>query len=306
MGRMDTSLLRSILHTAQPLYLISGFLSYTLGLGIAYYLGTPLNWLIAFLGAAWVFVFQLGMHFLAAYFHPPRHLETPSRFQNEDDGENLPVPRLRRDRFLWAAFAAFAALTSLLLLLMQLLSSSSPALFVMGLSVLGAFFFAVPPYQWINRGYGELMLAIVIANFFPALAFLLQVGALHRLVAMSTFPLTLLFLALLLAYQLPDYLQDLRQGRRNLMVRLGWERGMVFHNVLILSAYLLIGVAIVFGMPLSIGLPTFFVLPLGLFQVWYMTRIAAGAKPNWRALTMTASLTFGLTAYLLAFAYWAP
>ncbi len=306
MGPMQPSLLRFILRAAQPLYLGSGFLAYALGLGIAYYLGTPLNWLIASLGASWVLVFQLGMHFLAAYFHPPRLKDGSDQNRLPRNANDLPVAGVRRDRFLWAAFAAFAAQTSLLLLLMRQVSSPGPALLVMGLSVLGAFLYAVPPYQWVNRGYGELVLAILIANIFPALAFLLQVGELHRLVAMSTFPLTLLFLALLLAFQLPDYLHDLRQGKHSLIIRLGWERGMVFHNVLILSAYLLIGVAIVFGMPLSVGLPSFFVLPLGLFQVWYMTRIAAGAKPHWRALTLTASLTFGLTTYLLAFAYWTP
>jgi len=187
---------------------------------------------------------------------------------------------------------------------MQSGAITGAVLIVMVLVVLGAFLYAVPPFQWVSAGYGELTLAIMVANFFPALAFLLQQDELHRLVTMSTFPLTLLYLALQIAVQLPDFLQDFAKGRQTILIRLGWERGMTFHNILILGGFLLIGIALFFGLPPAIALPTFFVLPLGLFQIWYMTRILAGAKPNWRALTYTAILIFGLTTYLLAFTYW--
>lgn len=79
---------------------------------------------------------------------------------------------------------------------------------------------------------------------------------------------------------------------------------MTLHNLLIFSNFILLGVALLYGMPLSIGLPPLLLFPLGFFQIWYMNRIAAGARPNWRLLTLTAVLLFGLTAYLIAFSYW--
>ena len=111
-------------------------------------------------------------------------------------------------------------------------------------------------------------------------------------------------LALALSYELADYAADLKHGRRTLMVRMGWQRAMLLHNGMILVAFLLLGLALSFGLPLFIGLPAFLPLPLGLLQVWQMRRISEGARPNWRALRLTAVVIFATTAYLLTFAFW--
>jgi len=65
-----------------------------------------------------------------------------------------------------------------------------------------------------------------------------------------------------------------------------------------------LGIAMLIGLPNDIALPTFLALPLGLFLIWYLTRIAAGAKPHWGALKITAILVYGLTVYLLSFSFW--
>jgi 1,4-dihydroxy-2-naphthoate octaprenyltransferase len=181
----------------------------------------------------------------------------------------------------------------------------NPALYiVMGLIFLGAFFYSIPPVRLVETGYGELTTSIVVASLVPALAFILQYGELHRLVTMSTFPLIALHLAMMLAFELPDYANDLKFEKLTLMVRIGWERGMTFHNILILAAYLLIGLAMLFGFPTPVALPALLSLPLGLFQIWYINRIAAGEKPNWNFLGVLAVLVFGVTTYLLAFSFW--
>jgi hypothetical protein len=35
-----------------------------------------------------------------------------------------------------------------------------------------------------------------------------------------------------------------------------------------------------------------------------MVRIGEGAKPNWNLLGLTALSTFGLTSYILTYAFW--
>jgi hypothetical protein len=62
--------------------------------------------------------------------------------------------------------------------------------------------------------------------------------------------------------------------------------------------------ALILGLPLSIGWPVIFVLPVGLFQIWMINRIADGAKPNWNLLILIALSTFGLTTYLLTYTFW--
>jgi len=175
---------------------------------------------------------------------------------------------------------------------------------LMGLSFLGAVFYSVPPIDLSTSGYGELVASILVANFVPFFAFLLQTGELHRLLVMTTFPLTALHLAMMLAYEFPDYASDFKYQKQTLLVRMGWERGMLMHNLLILVSFLVLGTAAILGLPLAIALPGFLSLPLGLFQIWMMNRIGDGAKPNWPALTFTAAALLGITVYLLMFAFW--
>ncbi|MDZ4159986.1 MAG: hypothetical protein U1B80_09365, partial [Anaerolineaceae bacterium] len=88
------------------------------------------------------------------------------------------------------------------------------------------------------------------------------------------------------------------------MVRLGWQRGMVTHNLLILTAYLLVGAAALAGLPWALTLPLLFTMPLGLFQVWSMVQIANGAAPRWRLLTFGAVAIVGMAVYLVTLSLW--
>jgi 1,4-dihydroxy-2-naphthoate octaprenyltransferase len=121
---------------------------------------------------------------------------------------------------------------------------------------------------------------------------------------MVAFPLTTLHIGMLLAMEFPDYASDIVQGKRPVIVRIGWQRGMLLHNILVLGSFVILGLALVFGLPLYIAWPVIFVLPIGLFQIWLMNRIADGARPNWNLLQLVAISTFGLAAYLLTFAFW--
>lgn len=299
---MNFRIARFIFRISHPIYLLCNVLLYALGAGIARYLGEPPGVGNYLLGQFWTLTLQLGGHYLAAFFLLPVNPRQPDRVLLPEDA-NGSSESIRKDVFLWAAYAALAATASITLLLIRA-KISAGALIVMGLIAFGAIFYALPPIRIVRLGYGDLTLALLMANFVPALAFLLQADGLHPMVALSTFPLTMLHLSMLLAVQFPNYLQDIKKLNNTFLVRLGWQRGMMLHNLLVLGAFVFLGAAVLSGLPSSVGLPAFLVFPLGLFQVWYMTRINAGARPIWRLLNLNAIFTFGLTAYLLTFGFW--
>lgn len=289
---------------SRPLLLMGGVLLYTLGAGVARYLGTLINWDSFLLGLAWILLVQLGMIYLNEYFG--------ERIALLDDGQGALTGGLGvygrgdipRGVLLVAAFTAYAVAASLTVLLIQMPGFTQSTFVFMLVIFLSSFLMVVPPVRLVDTGYGEIVSAILLSNLVPAAAFLFQTGSLHRLLAMVTFPLTFLQLAMLLSYELPHYASDLKFDRQTLLARVGWEAGMRLHNISLLLAYLILGLAALFGLPLSIGVPAFLTFPLALFQVWYMNRIASGGKPNWRALLFVASAIYVLTAYLTAFALW--
>jgi len=301
---MPFNAIRLFIKLSRPFFLLGAVLVYALGVGIARYLGATIDWGLYFLGQAWVTTMQLATHYFNEYFDSPADAANKHRTLFSGGSGVLGDDGLPREIAIWAGIAALTAATSFTVMMMRAVDLNPVLLFVMILIFLGAFFYSVPPVRLVETGYGELTTSIVVGSLVPALAFILQYGEFHRLVAMCTFPLIALHFAMMLAFELPDYAVDLKFKKLTLMVRLGWERGMMLHNLLILIAYLLIGFAMVFGFPLPVALPALLSLPLGIFQVWYMTRIGAGAKPNWTLLGWLAVLVFGVTTYLLTFSFW--
>jgi len=288
---------------SRPLFLLGTVLIYALGAGVADYLGRRIDWVVYLVGQLWVIALFLGAVYLHEYYRAVSEASKPY-LDPLPGGDGKIGSGQAPLTMLVATAVSLTAVATLSVWMLRELRLSPAAWLVMVLACLGSIFYSVPPVRLAFSGYGELTIAFLYANLLPAFAFILQVGDLHRLLAMSTFPLTALSLSLALAFELPDYASDIKQNRRTLMVRLGWQRGMGLHNALILGAFLLVGLALTFGLPLFIGLPAILPLPLGLLQIWQMRRISEGAKPNWMALKLTAVVLFATTAYLLTFAYW--
>jgi 1,4-dihydroxy-2-naphthoate polyprenyltransferase len=305
MDQTQETLFNAIFRAARPLFLIAGILLYALGGGIATYLGETINWQIYWLGQGAVTLLQLSSYFLREYFdrsnQPPFEISTNPPPRNGEERQALPPPRVVFLQIGLTAMTAGAVLTVLLLAEGKL----HPAAFLfIGLAFVLAIVYAIPPFRLVYSGYGELVLSILIANLFPAFAFLLQANTLHRLLAMLTFPLTCLFLAAILAQSLPAYLSDIKHSRQTMLARLGWQRGMSLHNILIAGAYILLAFSVLAGLPWRLAFPAFLALPLGVFQIWQINSIAGGGKPRWRLLSLTAMASIGLAAYFINLALW--
>jgi 1,4-dihydroxy-2-naphthoate octaprenyltransferase len=277
---------------------------YALGAGVAHYLGVIIDWQTYMLGQIWVSLLQLSTQYLNEYYNEPADRENPNRTYLTGGSNALGPGKLPRRVALMAALTCLAFLASMTVVLISRSNLSPQAYLIMGLAFIGAFFYSTPPIRLEASGYGELSTSVIVAFMVPAYAFVLQAGELHRLIAMTAFPLTALHMAMLLAFDLPDYAIDAKFEKRTLMVRLGWQNGMTFHNVLILSAFLMLLLASSFGYPRFALLAGMLPLPVGLFQIWQMRNIANGVKPNWNALTIGALALFASMAYLLAFAFW--
>jgi 1,4-dihydroxy-2-naphthoate octaprenyltransferase len=284
--------------------LLGGILFYALGVGIADYLGAQIEWGQLLIGQVWVTMLQLSAQYLNEYFDAPVDIQNQNRTFFSGGSGAIGEEKLTRNNALIAAATTLTITASMTVVLFQQASISPLLVLIMVVSVLGAIFYSVPPIRLVTSGYGELTTSILVANLIPSFAFVIQFGELHRLVAMSTFPLTALHLAMMIIFEFPDYATDNKYEKLTLLVRIGWERSMTLHNILILSAYLLLGLGMVFGLPTPIALPAFLTLPLALLEIWQLRRVALGVKPNWNALGLNTIVLIGSMTYLLAYAFW--
>ncbi|MCW5876863.1 MAG: prenyltransferase [Anaerolineales bacterium] len=294
------------LRLSRPAFLLGGVLNYALGLGIARYLGLPIDWNLALLGQLWVSSLQLATHYLNEYFDYPGDALNPHRTPFSG-GSGVLGGEPGQLRPVVALVAAYCMLTLTALATTSLLLAgvlTPPVVTLMVLAALGAIFYSVPPVRLATTGYGELTTAILLANLVPAFGFALQTGEMHRLLALSTFPLTALTLASMLALEFADYAGDLKAEKQTLLVRMGWQTGVRAHHAFILAGYALFLASFLAGLPAAIVLPPLLSMPLGLLQVWYLGRIADGLRPQWTVLTLNALALTVAAAYLLTYAFW--
>ncbi len=292
------------LRLVRPLFLIGGILLYALGAGIARYLGTDISWSAYLIGQFWVSVLQLSAQFLNEYFDVAGDINNENRTILTGGSGSLGPGKLPRQVALWSALGCLVVLTFITFVMILQISLPPVAVLIMLLAFFGAIFYSTPPVRLAASGYGELTASIMVSFLLPAFAFVLQTGDLHRLLTMAGFPLTGLNMAMLIAFDMPDFAADIKFDKRTLLVRLGWQAGMNVHNILLLTSFFLLAAATSFGMPLMIALPAMVPLVLAVLQIWMMRRIAAGMKPNWNALTINAMAIYVSVAYLLTFAFW--
>lgn len=289
-------LFRNLLRFTRPVQLLLALLTYGLGLGLARYFGVSLQPAPQFLGGFIVLFLLAASSLLTEYFRPFH--------------EPLVVGENRRERadlrvLLLSVSLVLLGVAVLLVFLLQRggFLRLDTFLLLAGLLLL-ALANAVPPVRLINRGLGELSLAVLIASLTPTFAFLLQAGSLHRLLTLFTFPLFFLALAYFLALNFPTYADDLKYERHTLLARLDWQRAVPIHNALLLLAYLFLAATPFLGMPFGLVWPAFLTLPLAAWQIFTLRGIAEGSKPLWPLFLTLATAVFGLTAYLLTLTFW--
>ena len=284
-----------LLRLSKPLYVLFATMTYILGAGIARYLGITQDIFTFWMGLGGIVFAQISMSLLAEALRP---VEQPS-----ENNENRPERVSLRNSALMVSLGALAAMGIIALLLIQ--DEILPVVMLfLGLSLLAVLAFAVPPLRLVDAGFGEFTMAVHISVIATALGFVLQSGEYHRVVAIVSFPLTLLALAYFIVLDFPTFTTDEKYDRNTLLRTIGWERAVPLHNGLLLGAYVILGSALFFGLAWGLIWPSLLTLPFALFQIWQLRNISMGAKPVWNLLTVNGLAVFGLTAYLLTFAFW--
>jgi 1,4-dihydroxy-2-naphthoate octaprenyltransferase len=286
----------AILRLTRPIHLLLALLTYGLGIGIARYLGGVMRPVPQFFGGLSLLLLLAAANLLGEYFRPPNEPIVPAETRQK---------RAELRSILLTVSAAFitsAVLLAFLLGWQGYLPAQAALLMVFYLLLILSI--AVPPVRLLERGFGEIITAFLIAVLTPAIAFLLFVPEVHPFLIGFTFPLFLLGLAWLLATSFENYPEHLKYQHHNLLMRLTWQRAVLVHDGLLIAAYFFLAVLPFLGLPFRLVWPALLTLPLAAYQIFMLRNIAAGAKPIWTALNIAATAVFGLTAYLITITFW--
>jgi 1,4-dihydroxy-2-naphthoate octaprenyltransferase len=157
-------------------------------------------------------------------------------------GKRVLVDGLLTRRQCWAIAAVFFGLGIAAGLVIVALRE--PRILYLGvLGVALAWFYHGGPLRLSYRGLGELAVALAYGPLVVCGTYLVQTGEVTAPVAHASGVLGLLVAAFLWINQFPDYRADRSAGKRNLVVRLGIGASAGVFLVIVVAAYLWLGIA---------------------------------------------------------------
>ncbi len=285
-----------MLKLSRLLNLLLAALTYVLGASVPAYLGIPFQLAPFMLGLASVLFAQAGMALLGEVFRP----------HNEPlvDGETPQQKETLRNNMLYISVGLLATCGLIIFILFLNHDLALPTFYFLLSSILLVLAFAIPPLRLMDRGFGELILAVHVAYVIPTIGFLLRAGENHRLLFVLATPLIALGLSYYLILNFVTFQIDQKYQRGTLLRRLTWEHAVPLHHSLIAFAYLMYALAPMLGFSFNLIWPAFLTLPFAVFQIFQLGAVANGSPPNWKLLTSTALVVFGLTTYFLTLTFW--
>jgi 1,4-dihydroxy-2-naphthoate octaprenyltransferase len=173
------------------------------------------------------------------------------------------------------------------------------------IGVLSSIFYTVPPVRYGYRGFGELGLLI---NFGPVIclgAFYVQTKSLAMEPFVISFTLGFMMWSMIIINEIPDYDEDRRGGKLNLVARFGKKTGLVLYIAGLIGAYATILVSVLLGVAPFLVLLAFLTVPIAyssciVLRETYSDRV--GIIPANQAMIKVHAITGMLLiiAYLIA------
>jgi 1,4-dihydroxy-2-naphthoate octaprenyltransferase len=284
-----------MLRLLRPLHLLLAALTYSFGASLADYLGEPSHPVTFWLGLAVTLLLQITTNVLPEVYRPYNE----SVLGNETTKDKFTL----RNNAMYTSLATLASIAVLAYILHNTKQFPLSSFYYLIFALLLLLIYAIPPFRLVNRGFGEILLAVQLAYIYPSFAFTLQTGETHPFLAL-TIPLTFLAFAYFIVLDFQAFGQDQKYERLTFLTRLGWQRVVPLHHIFVLFAYIFLLAMPAFNLTINLIAPAFLTLPFALYQIYQLRNIALGAKPNWILLTVTALAVFGLTTYFLTLTFW--
>ena len=242
-------------------FLYAGLLPYLLGAAWAYAMERAFDAPMFWCGLAGVVLAVVGVEAFNEYFDS--RMGTDRVFNPADE------PPMA-DWVLWLGVAAFAAAFAVGIYLTW--RGGWPILAFAVLGGFAAIFYVAPPIRWAYRGLGETVIALSYGPWMVLGSLYLHTREFSWGALWASLVPGFLIMALAVVNAIPDYHQDRLVGKRNLVVRLGRQRGMWLYLGLAAAGIAMAAGGVVAGVFPAASLAALLALPL----------LVSSARAGWK------------------------
>jgi 1,4-dihydroxy-2-naphthoate octaprenyltransferase len=282
-----------------------GILPFILGTLLAWKFQNTFDLLIFILGATAVALIMLSTYQAGEYFDYQEDTISKSIFNSRFSGGSgvIQAGLLSRDVAFWTSIISFI-LAAMIGIILQFFIKTGPFTLLLGaMGALPGFFYSTRPIRLVERGFGELFIGFCYGWLPVASAFYIQTGYIHPLVHWVSLPIGFTIFNVILLNEYPDYPSDKSVGKRNLLVRLGQEKGIIIYTVATLFAWLTFFLSLAAGVPLR---ALYLFVPLMIVSSFILVMMIRKQYTNHKTLEILCGLNIvfnlGTTAsYIYSF-----
>jgi 1,4-dihydroxy-2-naphthoate octaprenyltransferase len=190
-----------------------------------------------------------------------------------------------RDAFVvaWSGF-----ILALLMGIFLLVQRGWPIVLLGLIGFIGGYFYTAPPFQYKYRALGLPLVFLLMGPLMVGGAYFAVTGTFDPNVLIVSLPVGLLVTAILHGNEWRDVAEDTRHGFTTFSAQVGRETAHWVYVMLILGAYVAVGLAVMVGALPTLALLTLFSLPL---VAWILRDAERGAEGHLRAIAMIDLMT---------------
>jgi 1,4-dihydroxy-2-naphthoate octaprenyltransferase len=232
-------------------FLSVGILPYVLGARIALWAGVPQSAPVFWLGLAAVVLIMLATYFNGEYADVLEDRVSTELGRNPFAGGSRGVVDglVTREQARIGGYVVTGAAVVIGLVLAFVCGTGVWTLPIGIFGLASGYFYSMPPLRWVERGIGELLIGICYGWLPVAIGYYLQAGELPPILLWASLPVAFTIFNVIFVNEYPDFEGDAAVGKRNLLQRVGRERGTWIYRAAVVASPLAFAYSLTKGVP---------------------------------------------------------
>lgn len=290
---------------SRPPFLSVGAFPFILGTLLAWKLEGVFNAHVFIAGMTAVILIMLSTYHSGEYFDYEGDTLSHQMHRNRFAGGSrvLQSGALSPRTALWTSILTFVIAAGIGIYIQFGLQTGPYTILLGSLGIFPGFFYSTRPIRLVDRGVGEIFIGFCYGWLPVASAFYIQAGHIAPVIHGIGIPIGFTIFNVIFLNEFPDYMADKTVGKKNLLVRLGIERGALIYS----TATVLTWVSVLFTLKLGVSLKALYLfLPVMALSAVLILMVMNRKYENKRTLEVLCGLNIAINigttfSYIVAY-----
>lgn len=278
---------------SRPPFHTVGILPFLLGTILAYKINSAISIEIFTLGVAGVIMIMLSTYHSGEYFDYKGDIISNRLHNNQFAGGTriLPEGKISPMVPFWTSIVSLI-IAGVIGIILQFVLKTGPYTLLLGfIGAFSGFFYSTKPVRLVQRGVGEIVIGFCYGWLPVASAFYIQTGTIHPIIHWMAIPIGLSVFNVILLNEFPDYEADKATGKKNLLYRMGKQKGMLLYVAFNLLTSITTLASPLLGIPFKV---VYFYLPFLIVSLYIIVMMLRGKYKDKKKLEILCGLNIAL------------